>query len=195
MILLKAEHFPFFLSPQRAGVFKMPSNEDVYIYNNYTAPRLRFLTWIKENSNIEYLGDINNLSVNFLFKMDSDLHNSKPSKGRSHKMKLFHIVLNVTNADWTKKGELKHFFEISQSKADVKEKFILFKDSVVISIIEYKLFLEPLTVQFSMSAYNIHGQVIFCESQPTEVKNTLDLIEKLENYRKQEYLTVDWKII
>lgn len=46
-----------------------------------------------------------------------------------------------------------------------------------------------------MRAYNVHDQVIFCESQPTEVKNTLDLIEKLENYRKQEYLTVDWRVI
>ncbi len=46
-----------------------------------------------------------------------------------------------------------------------------------------------------MSAYNVNGQVIFCESQPTIVNNTLDLIDKLENYRKQEYLTVDWKYI
>lgn len=38
-------------------------------------------------------------------------------------MKLFHVVLNVTNADWTKKGELKSFFEIAKSKSEVKEKF------------------------------------------------------------------------
>lgn len=175
----------------------MPSNEDVYNYNNYTAPRLKFLTWIKENSNIKYLGYINNLNANLL-KMDSHLHNSKPSQGRSHKMKLFHVVLNalsMKNINSNKKGEFGVFFEIAKSKIEVKEKFKLFENVVIVSIVEYDLFLEPLTVQFSMSAYNINGKIIFCESQPTEVKNTLDLIEKLENYRKQEYLTVDWKII
>ncbi|MEY0290321.1 hypothetical protein AB7V94_15845 [Providencia rettgeri] len=113
-------------------------------------------------------------------------------------MKLYHVVLNALNMKdifWNKKGEYAVFFEIAKSKIEVKEKFKLFEHVAIISIVEYDLFLEPLTVQFSMSAYNVNGQVIFCESQPTIVNNTLDLIDKLENYRNQEYLTVDWKYI
>lgn len=110
-------------------------------------------------------------------------------------MKLFHVILNVTNDDFEKNIELKNFFEVALSLNEVKEKFKLFKNARISGIVEYGLFLEPLTVQFFMSAYNVHDQVIFCESQPTEVKSTLDLIEKLESYRKQEYLTVDWRVI
>lgn len=110
-------------------------------------------------------------------------------------MKLFHVILNVTNDDFEKNIELKNFFEVAQSLDQVKEKFKLFKNTRISGIVEYDLFLEPVTVQFSMSAYNINNQVIFCESQPIEVKNTLDLITKLNGYIKQDYLTVDWRII
>ncbi|ASB04160.1 TPA: hypothetical protein SMV41_003558 [Proteus mirabilis] len=110
-------------------------------------------------------------------------------------MKLFHVILNVTNDDFEKNIELKNFYEVAQSLNEVKEKFKIFKNARVSAIVVYDLFLEPVTVKFTMSAYNVHNQVIFCESQPTIVNNTLDLITKLNNYFKQDYLTVDWKYI
>lgn len=110
-------------------------------------------------------------------------------------MKLFHVILNVTNDDFDSNIELKNFFEIGNSKSDVENKFNLFKNARISSIVEYNLFIEPLTVKFIMSAYNIDGKVVFCESQPTQVINTLDLIYKLNAYLKQDYLTVDWRVI
>ncbi|HGN1281662.1 TPA: hypothetical protein ACKRG6_003482 [Proteus mirabilis] len=110
-------------------------------------------------------------------------------------MKLFHILLNVTNADWTKKGEVKNFYEVAKNKTEIKEKFTLFNNASIISIDEYDFFLNPVVVKFYMSAYNINNEVIFCESQPTIVNNTFDLIENIKSYHEKDYLTVDWEII
>ncbi|WP_269752125.1 hypothetical protein [Proteus mirabilis] len=38
-------------------------------------------------------------------------------------MKLFHVILNVTNDDFEKNIELKNFYEVAQSLNEVKEKF------------------------------------------------------------------------
>ncbi|EMU8988708.1 hypothetical protein O0Q62_003657 [Proteus mirabilis] len=110
-------------------------------------------------------------------------------------MKLFHILLNVTNADWTKKGEIKSFFEVANSKTEIKEKFTIFSNAVLSSIDEYDLFLTPVVVKFHMSAYNINKEIIYCESQPTIVNNTFDLIEKIKSFKDKDYITVNWEII
>ncbi|HCB2901264.1 TPA: hypothetical protein MYS99_003957, partial [Proteus mirabilis] len=72
-------------------------------------------------------------------------------------MKLFHVILNVTNDDFEKNIELKNFYEVAQSLNEVKEKFKIFKNARVSAIVVYDLFLEPVTVKFTMSAYNVHN--------------------------------------
>lgn len=64
----------------------MPSNEDVYIYNNYTAPRLRFLTWVKENPNAKYLGSIHKLNIIF--------HESQPTEVK----KMVDLIVKLNNS-------------------------------------------------------------------------------------------------
>lgn len=89
----------------------------------------------------------------------------------------------------------KDYFVIEKSERDVVKKFNGFKNALLMSVTQYDLFNEPKKIKFTMSAYNVNGEVIFIETLPIFVKDTYELINKLKDYRSKEYLTVDWKII
>lgn len=73
------------------------------------------------------------------------------------------------------------------------KKFNGFKNALLMSVTQYDLFTKPKKIKFTMSAYNVNGDVVFVETTPIEVKNTVDLIEKVKECRSRDYLTVDWK--
>ncbi|APG53515.1 TPA: hypothetical protein L9968_005100 [Klebsiella aerogenes] len=87
----------------------------------------------------------------------------------------------------------KEYVIVEKSESRVVEKFIKFNNALLMSVTQYDLFTEPKKIKFIMSAYNVNGEVIFVETLPIEVKNTLELIEILKARRSGDYLTVDWK--
>lgn len=87
----------------------------------------------------------------------------------------------------------KDYLIVEKSEREVVKKFNGFKNALLMSVTQYDLFTEPKTIKFTMSAYNVNGDVVFVETTPIEVKNTLCLIEKVKEYRSRDYLTVDWK--
>lgn len=87
----------------------------------------------------------------------------------------------------------KEYLVTEKSERDVVKKFNGFKNALLMSVTQFDLFTVQKKIKFTMSAYNVNGEVVFVESQPLEVKNTLDLIEKVKEYRSRDYLTVDWK--
>lgn len=87
----------------------------------------------------------------------------------------------------------KDYLIVEKSEREVVKKFNGFKNALLMSVTQYDLFTKPKKIKFTMSSYNVNGDVVFVETTPIEVKNTLCLVGKVKEYRRRDYLTVDWR--